>query len=64
MMKGVGNKTGSFDHLGHPVPLIREEFGKQDSHVSNGGPLGGVGEEYSWKSDQLLNTEDRKGLGV
>ena len=60
----MGNKTGPLVYLGLPISLFGGEFSKQDSYVSKGGPLGGVGEEYSWKSDQLLNTEDRKGLGV
>ena len=37
----MGNKTGPLDYLGHPIPLIGGEFGKQDSYVSKGGPLGG-----------------------
>ena len=39
----MGNKTGPLDYLGHPIPLIGGEFGKQDSYVSKDGPLGGLG---------------------
>jgi len=43
----------------HPAPASRSG---QDSYVSKGGPLGGLGS--CWQSDQLLNTEDGKERGV
>ena len=36
MFKGVGNKTGTCDYLGHPVPLLEGEISKQESYVSKG----------------------------
>ena len=42
-IEGVGNKTGPLDYLEHPVPLLGGEISKQDSYVSKGGPLSGLG---------------------
>ena len=33
MMKGVGNKTGPFDYIEHPVPLFGGEFSEQESYL-------------------------------
>ena len=54
----MGNKTGSFDYLEHPVTLPGGEFGIQDSYVSKDGPLSGW--ESCWQSNQSLNTEEEK----
>ena len=42
MFKGVGNKTGTCDYLGHPVPLLEGEISKQESYVSKGDLFGGL----------------------
>ena len=39
----VGYKTGPFDYLEHPIPLVVGELGKQDFYVLKGGPLVGKG---------------------
>ena len=31
--KGWGNKTGPFDYLGNPIPLLGGEISKQDSYL-------------------------------
>ena len=65
--EGVGHKTDPFNHLGHPVPLFGGEFGKQDSYVSKGGPLGGLGvflavkpvaEHRGWKRKRSFQISD------
>ena len=40
---GVGNKTGPIDYIEHSVPLLREEFGKQDSNLLEGATWVGRG---------------------
>ena len=30
----MGNKTDSYDYLGHPVPLLGGEFSEQESYLS------------------------------
>ena len=42
MDRGVGNKTGSFDYLEQPVPLLEGEISKQESYVSKGDHFGGL----------------------
>ena len=42
LFKGVGNKTGSFDYLEHPVPQLRGEISKQESYLSKGDLFGGL----------------------
>ena len=37
----MGNKTGTCDYLGYPVPLLEGEISKQESYLSKGGFLGG-----------------------
>ena len=45
--KGMGNKTGTSDYLGHPVPLLEGEIIKQESHVSKGDLFSGLGHNAS-----------------
>ena len=40
---GWGNKTDPLNYLGHPVPLLWGEFGKQDSYLLEGAPWVGRG---------------------
>ncbi|MBT96842.1 hypothetical protein CMI49_01975 [Candidatus Pacearchaeota archaeon] len=40
LIKGMGNKTGPFDYLGHPVPLFLGESKKKRIPMYRGGTLG------------------------
>ena len=40
--KGMGDKTGTSDYLGHPVPLLEGEISKQESYVSKCDLFGGL----------------------